>query len=78
MHWTGILQILIAIFTQKSRMLMLIFTQKLQTLTLTFAQKSVQSRKSLTATRTDTVISEINLKVANIEESKEFISKKYD
>ena len=57
---------------------MLIFTQKLKTLTLIFAQKSVQSRKSLTATHTDTVISEINLKVANIKESKEFISKKYD
>lgn len=57
---------------------MLIFTQKLKTLTLRFAQKSVQSRKSLTATHTDTVISEMNLKVANIEESKDFISKKYD
>lgn len=57
---------------------MLIFTQKLKTLTLIFAQKSVQSRKSLTATHTDTVISEMNLKVANIEESKDFISKKYD
>ena len=78
MRWAGILRILIAIFTQESRMLMLIFTQKLKTLTLTFAQKSVQSRKSLTATHADTVISEINLKVANIEESKEFISKKYD
>ena len=59
-------------------MLMLIFTQKLKTLTLRFAQKSVQSRKSLTATHTDTVISEMKLKVANIEESKDFISKKYD
>ena len=57
---------------------MLIFTQKLKTLTLIFAQKSVQSRKSLTTTHTDTVISEMNLKVANIEESKDFISKKYD
>lgn len=69
---------MIAIFTQESRTLMLIFTQKLKTLTLIFAQKSVQSRKSLTATHTDTVISEMNLKVANIEESKDFISKKYD